>query len=112
LEIPAATFMVCADESALPAYQFVNWIRYHRYESDQFAFDWTDDFATFDGNRWSKGNWSFSGNRVDFDPANAVVQDGTLVLAITKEGATGLSAAYPWIRREMRATPPLCPVRR
>jgi len=104
--------MVCADESALPAYQFVNWIRYHRYESDQFAFDWTDDFATFDGNRWSKGNWSFSGNRVDFDPANAVVQDGTLVLAITKEGATGLSAAYPWIRREMRATPPLCPVRR
>lgn len=83
------------DESALPAYQFVNWIRYYRYENGTFVLDWTDDFAAFDTSRWAKGNWSFGGNRVDFDPANAVVQDGTLVLAITKEGATGFTGTVP-----------------
>jgi len=83
------------DESALPAYQFVNWIRYYRYENGQLVLDWTDDFDTFDTSRWSKGNWTFTGNRVDFDPANAVAQDGTLILAITKEGATGFSGTVP-----------------
>jgi endo-1,3-1,4-beta-glycanase ExoK len=83
------------DESALPAYQFVNWIRYYRYENGKFVLDWTDDFDTFDTSRWSKGNWTFGGNRVDFDPANAVVQDGTLILAITKEGTTGFVGAVP-----------------
>jgi len=83
------------DESALPAYQFVNWIRYYRYENGQLVLDWTDDFDTFDTSRWSKGNWTFTGNQVDFDPANAVAQDGTLILAITKEGATGFTGTVP-----------------
>jgi endo-1,3-1,4-beta-glycanase ExoK len=83
------------DESALPAYQFVNWIRYYRYEDGQFVLDWTEEFDALDPNRWSKGFWTFDGNRVDFEPANAVVQDGTLVLAITKEGATGFTGTVP-----------------
>ncbi len=83
------------DEAALPAYQFVNWIRYYRYENGQFVLDWTDDFDAFDYSRWAKGNWTFDGNRVDFDVANAVVQDGTLILAITKEGATGFAGSVP-----------------
>ena len=83
------------DEDALPAYQFVNWIRYYRYEDGRFSLDWTDDFETFDTSRWSKGTWTFDGNRVDFATANAVVQDGTLILAITKEDATGFSGSVP-----------------
>jgi endo-1,3-1,4-beta-glycanase ExoK len=83
------------DESALPAYQFVNWIRYYRYENGQFVLDWTDDFEAFDYIRWAKGNWTFGGNRVDFDVANAVVQDGTLILAITREGETGFAGTVP-----------------
>jgi len=83
------------DESALPAYQYVNWIRYYRYENGQFVLDWTDDFDTFDDTRWAKGSWTFDGNRVDFDPSNAVVQDGTLILAITKQGATGFTGTVP-----------------
>lgn len=83
------------DESALPAYQFVNWIKYYRYDNGQFVLDWTDDFDNFDSTRWGTGNWTFDGNLVDFDPDNAVVQDGTLVLAITKEGATGFSGTVP-----------------
>jgi endo-1,3-1,4-beta-glycanase ExoK len=83
------------DEAALPAYQFVNWIKYYRYDNGQFVLDWTDEFDAFDTTRWAKGNWTFDGNLVDFDPANAVVQDGTLILAITKEGATGFSGTVP-----------------
>ena len=83
------------DEAALPAYQFVNWIKDYRYDNGQFVLDWTDEFDSFDTTRWAKGNWTFDGNLVDFDPANAVVQDGTLILAITKEGATGFSGTVP-----------------
>ena len=83
------------DDAALPAYQFVNWIKYYRYDNGQFVLDWTDDFDSFDSSRWATGNWTFDGNLVDFDPANAVVQDGTLILAITKEGATGFSGTVP-----------------
>ena len=57
--------------------------------------DWTDDFDSFDTNRWAAGNWTFDHNLVDFDPANAVVQDGTLILALTKEGATGFTGTVP-----------------
>jgi endo-1,3-1,4-beta-glycanase ExoK len=91
----AASWAGALDEAALPAYQFVNWIKYYRYDNGQFVLDWTDDFDSFDSARWAKGNWSFDGNRVDFDPANAVVQDGTLILAITKEGATGFTGTVP-----------------
>lgn len=83
------------DEAALPAYQFVNWIKYYRYENGQFVLDWTDEFDTLDASRWAVANWTFDTNRVDFVPANAVVQDGTLVLAITTEGATGFVGTVP-----------------
>ena len=91
----AAGWAGALDEAALPAYQFVNWIKYYRYDNGQFVLDWTDDFDSFDSSRWAKANWTFDGNLVDFDPANAVVQDGTLILAITKEGATGFSGTVP-----------------
>jgi endo-1,3-1,4-beta-glycanase ExoK len=83
------------DEAALPAYQFVNWIKYYRYDNGQFVLDWTDDFDSFDTSRWATATWTFDGNLVDFDPANAVIRDGTLILAITKEGATGFSGTVP-----------------
>ena len=91
----ASSWAGALDEAALPAYQFVNWIKYYRYDNGQFVLDWTDDFDSFDTNRWAAGNWTFDGNLVDFDPANAVVKDGTLILAITKEGATGFSGTVP-----------------
>lgn len=83
------------DESVLPAYQFVNWIKYYRYEDGKFVWDWTDEFDSWDDKRWSKATWTFDQNRVDFDPANAVVKDGALILAITKEGATGFTGSVP-----------------
>jgi endo-1,3-1,4-beta-glycanase ExoK len=95
------------DEKALPAYQFVNWIKYYRYDNGQFVLDWTDEFDTFDTTRWATANWTFDTNRVDFDPANVAVRDSTLILAITKEGATGFSGTVP--PDDGTITPPVTP---
>ena len=97
------------DEGALPAYQFVNWIRYYRYENGQFVLDWTDDFDSFDVSHWSKGNWTFEGNRVDFDVRNALAQDGTLILAITTEGAPGFTGSVPVDPQGNASTAPVPP---
>jgi hypothetical protein len=83
------------ESSMLPQYQYVNWIRYYRHEGGNFVLDWTDDFNTFDTARWSKADWTFDGNLVDFDPNNAVVRDGTLILCMTAEGQGGCSGAVP-----------------
>lgn len=83
------------DASVLPSSQYVNWIRYYRYEAGAFVLDWSDDFDTFDTARWAKANWTFDGNLVDFDPNNAVVRDGMLVLCLTAEGQGGCSGAVP-----------------
>jgi endo-1,3-1,4-beta-glycanase ExoK len=83
------------DTSALPQYQYVNWISYSRYENGQFVHEWTDDFNSLDTGRWGRADWTFAENLVDFDPNNVVVTDGTLVLALTHQGMTGFSGSVP-----------------
>jgi endo-1,3-1,4-beta-glycanase ExoK len=83
------------DDNVLPQFQFVNWIKYYRYEEGEFILDWLDDFSNFNTNRWSKANWTFDENRADFEPLNAVVQDGMLILCLTKAGETGFNGAVP-----------------
>lgn len=91
----AVSWVGAFDEAALPAYQFVDWIKFYRYENGEFVLDWTDEFDSFDTTRWAKADWTFGGNRVDFVPQNVVVKDGTLVLALTKEGQTGFDGRVP-----------------
>ncbi len=83
--------------SILPVYQFVNYMEYYAYNTStkSFTFSWRDDFNNFDTNRWSKADWTFDGNYVDFDPANVVIQNGTLILALTTENAKGFSGTVP-----------------
>ncbi len=85
------------NDSILPVYQFVNYIEYKAYNAstNSFVSGWRDDFNTFDTNRWAKADWTFNENYADFAPANVVVKDGTLVLALTREGATGFGGAVP-----------------
>lgn len=85
------------DDSVLPVYQFINYIDYQTYNTTTktFAAGWRDDFNTFDTSRWSKANWSFDMNRVDFAPENALVKNGILVLALTKESAMGYTGTPP-----------------
>lgn len=83
------------DAAVLPQYQYVNWISYSRYEGGQFVQEWRDDFDGLDGARWARADWTFAENLADFDPNNVVVRDGTLVLALTREGATGFNGTVP-----------------
>lgn len=71
------------DRAALPQYQYVDWIEYHSYDAGSFSFEWRDDFTTFDNTRWSKADWSFDCNEVQFTPNNAYIEAEQLVLAIT-----------------------------
>ncbi|HEY8941431.1 MAG TPA: family 16 glycosylhydrolase [Cellvibrio sp.] len=85
------------DDSALPVYQFVNYIDYKAYNATSKTFEggWRDDFDTFNTSRWNKASWSFDTNRVDFAPENVLVKNGILVLALTKENATGYTGTPP-----------------
>lgn len=83
------------DESVLPQYQFVNWVKYYKYEDSSFVLNWTDDFDLYNSSRWAKANWTFDGNRVDFEPNNVVYKDGMLVLCLTKENETGFHGDVP-----------------
>ena len=84
------------NDSILPVYQFVNYMEFYSYDatSNSFSLAWRDDFNDLNS-RWGKANWTFDGNRVDFDPANVVIKDGTLVLALTTEGNTGFTGSVP-----------------
>lgn len=85
------------DDSQLPVYQFVSYLEYKTYNTTSKVFEggWRDEFTSFDTSRWSKANWTFDENRVDFAPENVVVKDGILVLALTRENATGFSGTVP-----------------
>jgi hypothetical protein len=83
------------DEGVLPQYQYVNWIKYYRYDNGRFTHEWTDDFDAFDATRWARADWTFAENLADFDPNNVVVRDSTLVLALTREGQVGFSGTVP-----------------
>lgn len=70
--------------SVLPQNQYVDWLQYYSYNpgSDTtFQLEWTDNFDSFDTQRWSKANWTFEGNLVDFAPGNVTIEDGLLILS-------------------------------
>lgn len=73
------------DKTSFPRYQYVDWIEYSSYNSatQGFTKQWRDDFDSFNIGRWSKAQWTFSGNEVDFIKENVFIENGKLVLAIT-----------------------------
>lgn len=80
--------------SVLPQNQYVDWLKYYSYNEgseNTFQLEWTDNFDTFDTQRWSKANWTFGGNLVDFSPDNVTVEDGLLVLSLTNEIPSALT---------------------
>lgn len=85
------------NDGILPVYQFINYIEYKPYvaATNSFGNGWRDDFNSFDSNRWGRADWTFNENRVDFVPANVIVRDGILILALTREGQTGFNGTPP-----------------
>lgn len=76
------------DKSAMPSFQYVDYISYSSYTKGQgpdgsdFTLAWKDDFNTIDGSRWLKADWTFDENYADFLPANVYTEEGKLVLKL------------------------------
>ena len=89
------------DESKLPLFQFINWVKVYRYtpgtgpNGSDFTLDWTDNFDTFDSSRWGKADWTFDGNRVDMTEDNVYCQDGMMILALTRKGEESFNGSVP-----------------
>ena len=89
------------DESKLPLFQFINWVKVYRYTPGQgpggsdFTLDWTDNFDAFDNTRWGKGDWTFDGNRVDLTENNIYCRDGMMILALTRKGQESFTGTVP-----------------
>ncbi len=89
------------DDKILPVHQYIDWVKLYEYtpnsgdNGSDFTLKWTDEFESFDDDRWATGNWTFDGNRVTMSPDNVNVQDGHLILSITKAGEEGFHGTVP-----------------
>lgn len=97
----SADWVGAFNENNLPIFQFINWVKKYNYtpgkgpNGSDFTLDWTDNFDTFDASRWSKGDWTFDGNRVDLTDKNIYSQGGMLILALTKKGQEQFNGTIP-----------------
>ncbi|MFA6598314.1 MAG: family 16 glycosylhydrolase [Ignavibacteriaceae bacterium] len=83
------------NDSSIPLYAMYDWIKYYEYTpgvNNNFTLKWSDDFNTFDNNRWVKSASTFGSNLCDFKPQNVLLKDGYLLLCMTKENQV---ASYP-----------------
>ncbi len=73
------------DQKNIPIAQYIDYVKVYDYdaESKSFTEKWTDEFDTFDKNRWSKGTWEME--LVRLRASNIEIEDGALVLKLTKE---------------------------
>ena len=89
------------NDNILPVYQFINWVKVYEYKPGEgdngsdFKLQWTDNFESLDASRWSLGDWTFDGNRVDISPENVYTRDGMAIIALTKKGQEGFNGQVP-----------------
>lgn len=71
----------------IPITQYIDKITVYSYDTETKQFSeeplWTDDFDSFNSTRWQKGNWQM--DLVTERQSNVVVEDGVLLLNLTKE---------------------------
>jgi beta-glucanase (GH16 family) len=89
----------CGDfnPDALPAFAYYDWVSYYAHtpgtgnygSGNNFTHIWTDNFDSWDETRWEKATHTWNGNNCDFIHANAVFQEGMLILCLTDSVNTG-----------------------
>jgi hypothetical protein len=85
------------DDRVLPVFAYYDWASYSVYTPDagnigtgnNFTLQWKDEFDSLDHNRWEKYTGTFAGNNCDFIPENVVLQDGSMILCLTRESPLG-----------------------
>jgi beta-glucanase (GH16 family) len=73
------------DPTKLPLYAMYDYVKYYEYKpktEEKFQLSWEDNFDNIDNSRWSFATHSFEGNACTFDPSNAKVKDGYLILTL------------------------------
>ncbi len=100
------------NDAVLPAFAYYDWVKYASYTpgsgtygtNSNFTPQWIDNFDSWDQARWDKATHTWNGNNSDFVHANAVFQNGKLILCLTKETAIGYVDNVPplplWARAE------------
>lgn len=91
------------NRASLPAFAYYDWVSYYSFTPDSgnygtennFTLNWTDNFDSWDSDRWQKANHTFYGNGVDFIQENAVFQDGNLILCLTDSVNLGYTDITP-----------------
>jgi len=92
-----ASWVGTFDPSILPVFAYYDWTSYYAYTpgagnygtDNNFTHSWTDNFDSWDQNRWEKASHTFQGNNVDFIPANIVFNNGKMILCLTDDVNTG-----------------------
>lgn len=96
-----ASWVGAFDESKLPLFQFINWVKVYKYTPGEgeggsdFTLDWTDNFDTFDDTRWGKGDWTSEGNRVDLTDESVYCMNGMMILALAPKGQESFNGSMP-----------------
>ncbi|NWF90117.1 MAG: family 16 glycosylhydrolase [Ignavibacteriaceae bacterium] len=91
------------DERVLPVFAHYDWASYSAYTpgvgntgtNNNFTLQWKDEFDSLDNNRWEKYTGTFDGNNCDFVPENVVLQNGKMILCLTKENPLGFIDESP-----------------
>ncbi len=74
------------NDSILPRSAEYDYVKYYEYKKDKtFNLKWTDDFNSWNMERWSAASHTFDGNKVDFTSDNIKFKNGKLILILTKE---------------------------
>lgn len=73
----------------IPVAQYIDYVQVWQYKHDDetntdvFTEKWRDDFDSFDSKRWNRGYWQM--DLVTERMSNVSVEDGNLIMTLTKE---------------------------
>ena len=80
----------------MPWYVLYDYVEVYHYnsETNEFEFNWRDDFEKFEAGRWHKASGGFEANSSIFHPDNAYTKAGNLVLKMEPEPETYHEATH------------------
>jgi hypothetical protein len=62
-----------------------------------FELRFKEDFDTFDTDRWRKSSYAIGDSNAKFEPENAYIEDGKLVLKMERaDGTSGTDKQEDW----------------
>lgn len=100
------------DDRTLPFFAYYDFVSYSSYTPGQgnrgtdnnFTHEWTDNFDSFNPDKWQKATHTWSGNNADFIHDNCVFRDGKMILCLTDNTHTGFTDKNPpvilWANRQ------------